>query len=92
MRKPGSCLKKLVVGHMKNNGRLARCYLKGAVGNVINIVMIAAGHNLSKILNKHRLLWFKIMFNLIRNFITLSKPTALNQELFQFKTGLFRLN
>ena len=40
---------------MKNDGRLDRCYLKGAVGDAINVVMVAAGHNLRKILNKLRL-------------------------------------
>ena len=42
------------IGHMKNDGRLDRCYLKGAVGDAINVVMVAAGHNLRKILNKLR--------------------------------------
>lgn len=69
------------IGHMKNDGRLDRCYLKGAVGDAINIVMVAAGHNLRKILNKLRLLWLKIIFGLIRNFITLAKPMVVNQEL-----------
>ena len=44
------------IGHMKNDGRLDRCYLKGAVGDAINVVMVAAGHNLRKLLNKLRLL------------------------------------
>ena len=44
------------IDHMKNDGRLDRCYLKGAVGDAINVVMVAAGHNLRKILNKLRLL------------------------------------
>jgi len=66
------------IGHMKNEGRLGRCYLKGAVGDAINVVMVAAGHNLRKILNKLRLLWLKIFSSLIRNFITLSKPMVLN--------------
>ncbi len=50
---------------MKNNGRLERCYLKGAVGDAINVVMVAAGHNLRKILNKLRLLWLKIISGLM---------------------------
>ncbi len=39
------------IGHMKNDGRLDRCYLKGAVGDAINVVMVAAGHNLRKIVS-----------------------------------------
>ena len=53
------------IGHMKNGGRLERCYLKGAVGDSINIIMVAAGHDLRKIINKLRLLWFQIMFRVI---------------------------
>ena len=45
---------------MKNDGRLDRSYLKGAVGDAINVVMVAAGHNLRKILNKLRLLWLNV--------------------------------
>ena len=53
------------IGHMKNDGHLDRCYLKGAVGDAINVVMVAAGHNLRKLLNKLRLLWLKtVLFRL----------------------------
>ena len=34
------------IGHMKNDGRLDRRYLKGAVGDTINVIMVAAAHNL----------------------------------------------
>lgn len=43
------------IGHMKNDGRLRRCFLKGAAGDAINVIMVAAGHNLRKILRKLRL-------------------------------------
>ncbi len=49
----------------KLKSRLDRCYLKGAVGDAINVVMVAAGHNLRKILNKLRLLWFRIISGLM---------------------------
>ncbi|MCZ6804902.1 MAG: IS5 family transposase [Proteobacteria bacterium] len=49
------------IGHMKNEGRLGCCYLKGSVGDAMNVIMVGAGHNLRKILNKLRLLWLKIM-------------------------------
>lgn len=52
------------IGHMKNDGRLDRCYLYGELGDAINIIMAAAGHNLRKILNKLRLFWLKSFLSL----------------------------
>jgi len=46
---------------MENDGRLGRCFLKGKIGDAINILMVAAGHNLRKILNKLRLFWIKFI-------------------------------
>ena len=66
------------IGHMKNDGRLDRCYLKGAVGDAINVVMVAAGHNLRKLLNKLRLLWLKIISGLMGYFIKPEQSAALN--------------
>ncbi len=66
------------IGHMKNDGRLDRCYLKGTVGDAINVVMVAAGHNLRKILNKLRLLWLKIISGLMGYFIKPRQSAALN--------------
>ena len=66
------------IGHMKNDGRLDRCYLKGAVGDAINMVMVAAGHNLRKNLNKLRLLWLKIISGLMGYFIKPEQSAALN--------------
>ncbi len=63
---------------MKNDGHLDRCYLKGAVGDAINVVMVVAGHNLRKILNKLRLLWLKIISGLMGSFIKPGQSAALN--------------
>ena len=38
------------IGHMKNDGRLGRCYLKGREGDAMNVLLVACGHNLRKIL------------------------------------------
>jgi len=38
------------IGHLKNENRLGRCYLKGLVGDAINVVLAAAGSNLRKLL------------------------------------------
>jgi len=45
------------IGHMKNDGHLGRCFLKGAEGDAMNILLVAAGHNLRKILN-----WLRSLF------------------------------
>ena len=42
------------IGHMKNDGRLNRNYLKGEVGDMLNVILCASAHNLRKIVNKLR--------------------------------------
>ena len=41
-----------IIGHMKNDGRLGISKLKGVVGDKINAILAACGHNLRMIL-KH---------------------------------------
>ncbi|MCW2302031.1 IS5 family transposase [Rhodovulum sulfidophilum] len=38
------------IGHMKTDGRLARCPLKGTIGNAIFAVLCGCGHDIRKIL------------------------------------------
>ena len=38
------------IGHMKSDGRLARCTLKGTIGDAIFAVLCGCGHNIRKIL------------------------------------------
>ena len=45
------------IGHMKNDGHLGRCFLKGAEGDAMNILLVAAGHNLRKTIN-----WLRCLF------------------------------
>jgi len=45
-----------VIGHMKNDGRLGRNFLKGAIGDAMNALLCGAGHNLRKILRQLALL------------------------------------
>jgi IS5 family transposase len=54
-----------VIGHMKNDGRLRRNFLKGVAGDAINALLCGAGHNLRKILRQLALLCarFGISFN-----------------------------
>jgi len=42
------------IGHMKNDGHLGGCYLKGHIGDAIDVLLVAAGHNLRKILARLR--------------------------------------
>ena len=45
------------IGHMKTDGRLARCPLKGRIGDAVFAVLCACGHNIRKILAHLRTLW-----------------------------------
>ncbi len=38
------------IGHMKSDGRLARCALKGTIGDALYAVLCGCGHNIRKIL------------------------------------------
>jgi IS5 family transposase len=44
-----------MIGHMKQDGRLGRNHLRGAAGDAMNALLVAAGHNLRLILNWLRL-------------------------------------
>jgi transposase, IS5 family len=49
-----------VIGHMKNDGHLGRCYLKGRHGDAANAILTAAGYNFRRILA-----WFRALLRLI---------------------------
>ncbi|MEA5163470.1 IS5 family transposase [Cereibacter johrii] len=38
------------IGHMKTDGRLSRCFLKGVIGDALFAVLCGCGHNIRKIL------------------------------------------
>jgi IS5 family transposase len=48
------------IGHMKTDGHLGRCYLKGIAGDAANVILTAVGHNLRLILA-----WLRILLRLI---------------------------
>ncbi|TNC58867.1 IS5 family transposase, partial [Rubellimicrobium roseum] len=52
------------IGHMKTDGRLARCGLKGTIGDAMFAVLCGCGHNLRKILT-HLRAWFAQVIALI---------------------------
>ena len=45
------------IGHMKTDGRLSRCPLKGTIGDALFATLCACGHNIRKIL-AHLRAWF----------------------------------
>ena len=49
-----------VIGHMKTDGHLGRCYLRGRNGDAANVVLTAVGHNLRLVLA-----WLRILLRLI---------------------------
>ena len=49
-----------VIGHMKNDGHLGRCYLKGRHGDAANVILTAVGYNLRLVLA-----WLKTLLRLI---------------------------
>ena len=57
-----------VIGHMKNDGHLGRCYLKGRNGDATNAILSAVGHNLRLVLAWLRMLLRLILVALLQNF------------------------
>ena len=53
------------IGYTTNDGHLGRCFLKGQLGDAINVLFVAAAHNLRKILAWLRgiLAWLLAVFH-----------------------------
>ena len=49
-----------IIGHLKNDGHLGRCFLKGRHGDAANIVLSAVGYNLRLILA-----WLRALLSLV---------------------------
>lgn len=64
-----------IIGRLKAEGHLRRCYLKGRAGDAANVVVSAVGHNLRRILAWLRELLCLFLFLLCR---TLACPAPLN--------------
>lgn len=54
-----------IIGHLKTDGHLGRCYLKGRAGDAANVILSAVGHNFRRILAWMRALWCLILTTLI---------------------------
>src|SRR5438132_1566755 len=46
-----------IIGHLKAEGHLGRCYLKGRAGDAANVILSAVGHNFRRILAWLRDFW-----------------------------------
>jgi IS5 family transposase len=57
-----------VIGHMKAEGHLGRCYLKGRAGDAANAILSAVGYNLRRVLAWLRILLRKIVQALLSAF------------------------
>jgi len=63
------CAIEPVIGHMKAEGHLGRCYLKGRAGDAANAVLTAVGYNFRRILAWLRALLRSILIAMLRAFI-----------------------
>jgi IS5 family transposase len=74
------------IGHMKTDGRLARNWLKGELGDALHAVLRGAGHNIRLLLKKRRLLFAQPLAGLLAvRGLRLAPPTygRRNGELFR---------
>jgi IS5 family transposase len=55
------------IGHMKSEGKLRRNYLKGMLGDTLNALLCAIGHNMRMIWRKIRSLFILIWVSLFNN-------------------------
>ncbi|SEN86263.1 transposase, IS5 family, partial [Paracoccus alcaliphilus] len=62
------------IGHMKSDGRLARCPLKGRIGDAIFAVLCACGHNIRKILAHIRAFWAFVIRLILGIIVVVNRP------------------
>ena len=65
------------IGHMKNDGRLRRNWLKGSLGDALHAVLCGAGHNLRMTLRALRL-YFAFLLAKLSALLPLNKPINQN--------------
>ena len=71
------------IGHMKSEGKLRRNMLKGFVGDQMNAILCAIGHNLRLILNHIKLI-FMLILKMIRETCLRTLLTSDNQRLIAY--------
>jgi IS5 family transposase len=67
------------IGHMKSDGRLARCALKGTIGDALYAVLCGCGHNIRKILAYLRALLLALLASLLHAIAQPDRHPATNQ-------------
>ena len=74
-----------VIGHIKQNHRMLRNYLKGATGNQLNTILAGTGFNLKKMLNiiKEQILFGLFRFINFCKFLFFQKLNLQNKCLFK---------
>jgi IS5 family transposase len=68
-----------MIGHMKTDGRLARCPLKGTLGDALHAVLCGCGHNIRLILTHLRALLAEILRLFLRAIARLTGPARAAQ-------------
>ena len=63
-----------VIGHLKSDHRLSRNYLKGFIGNEINLLLAAAAFNLKKWMNRFLVILFIYKITLLATLLMCIKP------------------
>ena len=63
-----------VIGHMKTDGHLGRCFLKGRAGDAANVILSAVGYNLRLVLAWLRIILRAILLALLHGFA--SRPAV----------------
>jgi hypothetical protein len=58
-----------IIGHLKAEGHLGRCYLKGRAGDASNVVLSAVGHNFRRIIARLRELLCLFLVQLSRTLV-----------------------
>ena len=71
------------IGHMKTDGRLARCPLKGTLGDALHAVLCGCGHNIRLILAHLRALAAVILALILGKIISVTAPTRRQEPLIE---------
>jgi transposase, IS5 family len=66
-----------VIGHLKAEGHLGRCYLKGRAGDAANAILSAVGYNFRRILAWLRVLLRRFLVAILRLLIADQRSTLL---------------
>jgi IS5 family transposase len=78
-----------VIGHLKNDYRMARCFLRGAIGSSQNLLLAAAAWNFRKWMRESI---FGRIFALLRSLFPAAKPaTGASASLYQHLSCLLEM-